>query len=342
MANKKELLKMVEDLGENSPQPQQVDKILLVDGMNLFFRNFAMLNMVNPNGAHIGGLGGFFRSLGALIKNIEPDEIYLVFDGKGSSNNRKNLIPEYKSTRNQQRITNWEIFEDYSEENDAKIDQIVRIIQYLKTLPVKVLSIDKTEADDIIAYLGDVLSDKNTRTFMVSSDKDFIQLIDYYKVLYRPMEKEFYTKDFMISKYGFPPENFIIYKLLMGDSSDNIRGVKGLGPKKFYKLFPQIKTEHISLNKLYEICEENLDKHVIYARILQDKERLEKNYKIMDLSNPLLSSEDKQYIDSFIKSSSPDFFPESFLEMYHKDQLGGIIRNVEFWVEDVFRKFTKK
>jgi len=300
-----------------------------------------MLNMVNPNGVHIGGLGGFFRSLGALIRNIEPDEVYVIFDGVGSSNNRKNLIPEYKSTRNQQRITNWEIFEDHSEENDAKIDQIVRTIQYLKTLPVKVLSIDKTEADDIIAYLSNVLSSKDTRTFIVSSDKDFIQLVDYYKVLYRPMEKEFYTKDFMISKYGFPPENFIIYKLLMGDSSDNIRGIKGLGLKKLYKLFPQIKTEHISLKRLYEICEENLDKHVIYARVLQDRDRLEKNYKIMDLSNPLLSSEDKQYINSFIKSSTPDFHPESFLEMYHKDQLGGIIRNVDFWVEDIFRKFAK-
>ena len=76
----------------------------------------------------------FFRSLGALIRQIQPTGVYVVFDGAGSANNRKNLIPEYKSGRNLQRITNWEVFENHDDEDDAKVDQIVRIIQYLKTL----------------------------------------------------------------------------------------------------------------------------------------------------------------------------------------------------------------
>ena len=98
--------------------------------------------MVNPLGIHIGGLGGFFRSLGAMIRQMNPTQVYVVFDGAGSANNRKNIMPEYKSGRDLQRITNWDAFDDKDDEDDAKVDQMVRIIQYLKTLPVKTVSID--------------------------------------------------------------------------------------------------------------------------------------------------------------------------------------------------------
>ena len=149
---KKELLSLLnEDQGNDTGMPKG-DRILLIDGLNLFFRNFAVLQMVNPKGVHIGGLGGFFRSLGALIRQIQPHQVYVVFDGAGSSMNRKNILPEYKSGRENQKITNWGAFDNVEEEHDAKVDQMVRIIQYLKTLPVKTVSIDNVEADDIIAY----------------------------------------------------------------------------------------------------------------------------------------------------------------------------------------------
>ena len=93
----KELFKLLDNIQESGDESVQSSRVLLIDGLNLFFRNFAMMNMINPDGAHIGGLGGFFRSLGAMIKKIDPTEVYVVFDGVGSSNNRKNLLPEYKS-----------------------------------------------------------------------------------------------------------------------------------------------------------------------------------------------------------------------------------------------------
>ena len=185
-----------------------------------------MLNAVNPDGVHVGGLGGFFRSLGALIRQIQPTSVYVVFDGAGSANNRKNLLPEYKSGRNLQRITNWEVFESHDDEDDAKIDQIVRVIQYLKTLPVKTVSIDKVEADDIIAYLGTILPKcKEDKVFIVSSDKDFLQLVNENVIVYRPMEKEFYDENTVRQKFNMSPQNFIIYKTLMGDNSDKVKGV---------------------------------------------------------------------------------------------------------------------
>ena len=90
---KKDLLKLLDNLDEQGQETVEGERVLMIDGLNLFFRNFAMLNMVNPEGVHIGGLGGFFRSLGALIRQIQPTQVYVVFDGAGSSNNRKNLAP---------------------------------------------------------------------------------------------------------------------------------------------------------------------------------------------------------------------------------------------------------
>jgi len=123
MSNKKDLLKLLNNMSENDTNDDKVhDRVILIDGLNLFLRNFAMINFVNSSGSHIGGLGGFLRSLGALINQIQPTSAYMIFDGIGSSTNRKNLLPEYKSGRNITRITNWDVFESLGDENDAKVD----------------------------------------------------------------------------------------------------------------------------------------------------------------------------------------------------------------------------
>ena len=92
----KELFKLLDGIQEQGEETVQGERILFIDGLNLFFRNFAVMNMVNPDGVHIGGLGGFFRSLGAMIRQITPTQVYVVFDGAGSANNRKNINPLYK------------------------------------------------------------------------------------------------------------------------------------------------------------------------------------------------------------------------------------------------------
>ena len=339
--NKKDLLKLLNNLNEQGEETVEGQRILMIDGLNLFFRNFAMLNAVNPDGIHVGGLGGFFRSLGALIRQIDPTSVYVVFDGAGSSNNRKNLLPEYKSGRNLQRITNWDVFDSHEDEDDSKIDQIVRIIQYLKTLPVKTVSIDKVEADDIIAYLSKTLPQQDKdKVFIVSSDKDFIQLIDKNVIVYRPIEKEFYTEETVKEKYNMSPSNFIIYKTLMGDNSDKVKGVKGLGEKKLHKLFPELQERDLTLNDVYNICEGKFKEHLVYARIIQDIGVLEKNYKIMDLSNPMLDENDKKYLNQVVKSKELNYIPDQFISMYNEDKLGGMIRNIEFWIKDVFEKLS--
>jgi DNA polymerase-1 len=336
----KELLELLNNLDEHGKETVEGERILMIDGLNLFFRNFAMMNMVNPDGVHIGGLGGFFRSLGAEIRRVDPTQVYVIFDGAGSANARKNLLPEYKSGRDIQRITNWDAFDNKDDEDDAKVDQIVRIIQYLKTLPVKTIGIPKVEADDVIAYLSDIIPQSpKDKVFIVSSDKDFLQLVNENVVVYRPMEKEFYTEQTVIDKFKMSPNNFILYKTLMGDNSDKVKGVKGLGEKKLYKLFPELSEKDMSLDDIYNICEGKFKENVIYARIIQHIDDLEKNYKIMDLSNPMLDENDKKYLTQVVKTNEYNYLPDQFVAFYNEDKLGGMIRNVEFWVKDVFEKF---
>jgi 5'-3' exonuclease len=339
----KELLDLLNNVEEHGEETVEGERILMIDGLNLFFRNFAMMNMVNPDGVHIGGLGGFFRSLGAEIRRVNPTQVYVIFDGAGSANARKNLLPEYKSGRDLQRITNWDAFDDIEDEHDAKVDQMVRIIQYLKTLPVKTVTLPKVEADDVIAYLSDIIPEKpEDKVFIVSSDKDFLQLINKNVIVYRPMEKEFYTEQTVVEKFNMSPHNFILYKTLMGDNSDKVKGVKGLGEKKLKKLFPELGERDMSLDDIYNICESKFKENVIYARVIQHISELEKNYKIMDLSNPMLDENDKKYLTQVVKTNDHRYIPDQFVAFYNEDKLGGMIRNVEYWVKDCFESLQIK
>lgn len=338
----KELFKLLDEIQEEKEIPalKRHDRVLVLDGLNLFFRNFAMLNMVNPDGVHVGGLGGFLRSLGALIRQIQPTSVYVVFDGEGSSTNRKNLLPEYKSGRNISRITNWEIFDDVDDEHNSKVDQIVRLIQYLKLLPVKTIAFDKVEADDIISVLSKKLEEKyNSNVFIVSSDKDFIQIVTDKTIVYRPMEKEYYTKNTVQEKFGVLTENFILYKTLLGDNSDKVPGVKGLGPKKLAKLFPELKEKPLTLDDIFEISAGKFKENIIYSRIVQDQDRLENTYKIMDLSTPMIDEREIEYIDQLVASDLPELNEELFITLYNEDKLGGMIRNLEYWLKENFKEF---
>jgi DNA polymerase-1 len=338
---KKHLLDLLDNIQETGEETPQSERYLLIDGLNLFFRNFSAINTINSQGIHIGGLGGFFRSLGALIRTIEPTQVYVVFDGVDSSSNRKNIIPEYKSGRNMVRLTKHELFDNLEEENDSKIEQIVRIIQYLKTLPVKTVSLGRVEADDVIAYLSSTLpTNPEDRVFIVSSDKDYLQLVSKKVTVYRPIEKEYYTEDTVIEKFGVTPQNFLLYKLLMGDNSDGITGIKGLGMKGLLKRFPELAEQDMSFDDLIDISERKMKDHVIYSRVIHDIAGLKNKYMIMDLSNPMMSEQDKSNVDKFVKETQLEFHPKEFLEMYHNDQIGGLIRNVETWIQDIFKKLV--
>ena len=131
----------------------------------------------------------------------------------------------------------------------------------------------------------------------------------------------------------------------MGDNSDKIPGIKGLGEKGLFKKFPELKERPLTLDDIYNISVEKLKEHVVYARVVNDIKRLETNYKIMDLSKPLIDDNDEVVLKAIAASSTPTLNPEAFLRLYNEDGIGKMIRNIEFWIKDIFKilnSFTKK
>jgi 5'-3' exonuclease len=335
-----ELLKLLDNIKqeENVPTFNKHSRVLFIDGLNLFLRNFAMINYINQTGVHIGGLAGFLRSLGSLIKLNQPTSVYVIFDGIGSSINRKNLLPEYKSNRNITRITNWDVFEDLEEENDAKVDQIARLIHYLRCLPVSIISMDKSEADDIIAYLANYFTQQyDSQSIIVSSDKDFIQLVNKNITVYRPTEKDFYTPDTVKEKFNILSTNFILYKTLMGDNSDKVQGVKGLGDKKILKLFPELSERTLSLDDIFDISEQKYKDHIIYSRIVFEKDNLKRNYKIMNLQNPLVDDSQIRMLNQIVKQPTNSLDIPSFIHLYNEDGLVNVLKNANYWLQENFK-----
>jgi DNA polymerase-1 len=337
----KALLKLLDNMDKPEQPAATFDKhsrVLVIDGLNLFLRNFAVLNYVNQEGVHIGGLGGFLRSLGFLISQNQPTSVYIVFDGVGSSLNRKNLLPEYKSGRNQTRMTNHDTFDDLDEEHDSKVNQISRLIHYLRCLPINLIMLDKVEADDIIAHLTRYLTEEyQSKCVIVSADKDFLQLVNNSITVYSPMIKEYYTPKTVEEKFGLHPENFILYKTLLGDSSDKIKGVQGLGPKKLFKLFPELTYQKMTLDDIFDISEAKYKENVLYSKVVFDNEHLRKNYLIMDLSNPLVDDGEKKHIENIIEQPIEKTKSADFLRLYHEDGLNHVLSNAEYWIRNTFK-----
>jgi DNA polymerase-1 len=320
---------------EDNLEPLHLNsRVLLIDSMNTFLRSFAMIPAINPQGNHIGGLVGFLKSLGYIIKLIRPTRVILVFDGQGNITNRRNTYAEYKANRQIKRITNYKVFSTLEEESDSIATQMLRLLDYLKSLPVNISIIDKIEADDTIAYLSQKLKDD---IIIYSADQDFLQLVNNRITVYSPIKKKFYKPNDVYEQYGMHPYNFITMKCLMGDKSDNLPGVKGLGPKKLMKFFPEIAGEkRFTLQEAYQKATDKVEEHGIYGNVHLFKSQLEINYELMSLENIELLDKDKKELDKLIDSPPYNFNKKRFLEMYEKDLLGRGIPNTEFWLAEVF------
>jgi DNA polymerase-1 len=325
---------------EQRPDRKLNDHVLIVDSMNTFIRSFAMLQSMNPQGHHTGGLVGFLRSLGFLMRTIDPTRIICVFDGQASSSSRKNIDPEYKANRNIKRITNWEIFDDKDDEFQSMTMQMGRLVEYLQCLPLTLISIDKIEADDTISYLAQKFAANNKKVTIVSSDKDFLQVVDQNIEVYSPIKKKTYGKKEVQEEIGMIPENYLIMKALLGDNSDNLTGIKGLGPKTLIKEFPGlVKDPLFELSDIHKICTEKLQTKKIFAQILYDWEKVKTNYDLMNLLEPRLGDYEIVHILDKIKEPTPSLQAVTFLSMLESDQIEALNKNVEGWLE-IFRPLS--
>ena len=325
---------------EQKPDRKLNDHVLIVDSMNTFIRSFAMLQSMNPQGHHTGGLVGFLRSLGFLTRTIDPTRVICVFDGQASSSSRKSINPEYKATRNIKRITNWELFDDKDDEFASMTMQMHRLVEYLQCLPVTLISIDKVEADDTISYLAQKFAANGKKVTIVSSDKDFLQIVNDNIEVYSPIKKKTYQKKDIQEEIGLIPENYLIMKALLGDNSDNLTGIKGLGPKTLLKEFPQlIDKPGVSLQDIYDICEQKLQTKKIFASIIYDWDKVKTNWELMNLSEPRLGDYEIFHILEKIKEPTPNLQVVTFLSMLESDQIEALNKNVEGWLE-LFRPLS--
>ena len=325
---------------EEKPPRKLNDHILIVDSMNTFIRSFAMLQSMNTQGHHTGGLVGFLRSLGFLTRTIDPTRVICVFDGQGSTINRKSINPEYKAQRNIKRITNWELFDNKEDEYASMTMQMGRLIDYLQCLPLQLISIDKVEADDTISYLAQKFSQNGKKVTIVSSDKDFLQIVDDNIEVYSPIKKVTYGRKEVEAEMGMIPANYLIMKALLGDNSDNLAGIKGLGPKTLLKEFPELANNPlVDLDYIYKICEEKLQTKKVFANIIYDWDKVETNYQLMNLLEPRLGEYEIEIILDKIKEPITALQSTTFLKMLESDQIEALNKNVEGWLE-LFRPLT--
>ena len=314
------------------------DRVLIVDGLNLYLRVFAVNGALNDNGVPVGGLTGFLRSLAYAIREVNPTRVIIVYDGAGGSQRRRKIHPDYKANRKPgKRITRWDAFKNATEEKESMKIQFSRLIEYLDFLPINVISIDKIEADDTIAYIAHTLLDKEVT--IMSADQDFLQLVNDRITVWSPTKKKFYTPRMVEADYGIPAHNFLMYKVLMGDKSDNIEGVKGLGPKKLPKIVPDLLTQ-TTLDLDFILEHAGKGEEPMHKKISESAVQLRLNEELMDLKNPPISGELKLQIARLIEAPINLLSRNDFIMMYSDDQLGNAIKAPDLWLREHFVKLN--
>jgi len=190
-----------------------------------------------------------------------------------------------------------------------------------------------------MAYLAKRASNAGKKVTIVSSDKDFLQLIDNNIEVYAPVKKKTFTKDNILEEIKVLPTNFNIVKSLLGDNSDNLPGVKGLGIKTIVAEFPKLLTEKTDLDYVYKVAEEKLEGKKIFAKILHNWDRVEKNFQMMDLHDTSLDENEILHVEDRLKEPVPDLQTGAFLHLLDQDMIEGVTKNTDGWLEN-FRGLT--
>ncbi len=214
-----------------------MSKILIVDGMSLLFRAFYAMpvSMLSPDGKPTGALYGFTRLLLSSIDSENPDKVIVCLDSKGKTF-RHSVDEQYKANR--------------SQPPDELRDQITRFSSFLKELGLTSFSCPGFEADDIIATIAKSFERKGDKSVIVTGDRDMLQLLtDSINVLITTNQSKpniKYSPATLREEYGFSTEEYLWFKALKGDSSDNYKGVPRIGEKTARKIV----AEANSLNEI--------------------------------------------------------------------------------------------
>jgi DNA polymerase-1 len=215
-------------------------RLFIIDGYATLYRaHYALIRnpLTNSAGTPTSAIFGFANQVFQLIEEEKPDYLVAAFDSKGK-NFRHEIFSDYKANR--------------SEMPDEIQTQLPYLWTLLEGMNIPVLRVQGVEADDIIGTVAKQCNDKDFQCNIVSGDKDFMQLINDSTFLYAPQarkrEKEIFDSNKVIEKWGVGPKHIIDLLGLMGDSSDNVPGVQGVGPKTAMKLIK----EYGNIENIYE------------------------------------------------------------------------------------------
>ena len=259
-------------------------------------------DLFNKN-EHIGGIFHFINTIRKHLEERNYDKVIVCWDSESNTSVRKELYSEYKANRKNE--MNEEQYESY-------LHQRQRVKQYLEEVFVRQVEVPNNESDDLIAYYCKIALDENITIF--SGDKDFTQLISERVQIYYPIKKEYYKLGDMISldKVNIPHQNVLLTKVFVGDKSDNISGIDGLGVKTLVKLFPMLQEKSCTITEILDNArligqEKKVPK--IIDKILTGhskngilgEEFYNTNLKIIDLGNPLITDEAKELVEEVYK-----------------------------------------
>lgn len=251
--------------------------ILIIDGNNIIMRSFhsPLGTLTTKAGEHTGSMLGVLNSLKKYLDMFsEADQIVIVWDG-GRSQWRKALYPDYKATRH---------YDSTPEEKiayDGLWNQITLLHKFLPSLGVHSIKLAQTEADDGIAAICQLYPDTNK--IVISADKDMLQLIDEHCSIFSPYREKVIGLSNFYEETGVNLKAYMGYRALLGDTSDNIKGVPGIGEKTGKNLMSKYGNIDNILNPTPKIKEE-LMKSKRTARIFEQQ-----NLQILGRNNKIMS-----------------------------------------------------
>jgi len=325
------------DIGYNS-------RVLIVDALNTFMRSYAAIPTLDEDGHHIGGMAGFMKSLGFAIRSFKPTRVVLVFDGKGGSQRRRKIYKEYKANRKPPTRLNrsYDMTTDEQEKENMKW-QLVSLVEMVECLPVSILALDNIEADDAIAYFSELVTKNGGNSIIYSTDKDFLQMVSDSVKLYNPVKKKTFDVDIVMETYGVHPSNFVFYRSLLGDKSDNIDGIKGAGEKTVLKYIPELADPNIevNLNLVEQKYTDIKKKPKLVENILDNTSIVNRNLQLMNLHDVDINIDAKMKILHKYEEGCPPLRKSDLTRLMFRTNIISSIQNYDEWITFTFTPLAR-
>ena len=298
-------------------------RVLIIDALNAYLRAYIVDPSLSTNGQPIGGIKGFMKILQKLVRQTKPHAIVVVWDGPDGSRKRKTMDKNYKAGRKPIRLNRSVHHLTDDEELQNKVWQQSRIMEYMNKMPIIQTMLPEIEADDVIAYLTQADFYKGWQKIIVSNDRDFMQLCDEETVLWRPTKDEILNTKRIVEQIGIHPVNMALARAIIGDSSDNLPGVKGAGFATVAKRLGFLASDSFyTIDKVIDFCSKSKSSLKFFSNVAEQRETIEHNYKMMQLSSPQMSVQAKDFVRHAVVNFECDFNQMGIIKMMREDGFG--------------------